>query len=155
VAGVHDTNGSPLNPLGHWQTVTWLRTSHSASTPHDVEQGLMHLELTHTLFDAHSSLLRHSTRRQFVYGSPSKPERHAHTARKLRATHSALEPQGKLAHKSDDWRKLLEPLGDEPTKLLVKLDGDENELSREPLFRMRPLVSPESVMEHRVNGSPL
>lgn len=77
-----------------------------------------------------------------MYGSPSKPERHAHTARKLRATHSALEPQGKLAHKSDDWRKLLEPLGDEPTKLLVKLDGDENELSREPLFRMRPLVSP-------------
>ncbi len=59
VAGVHDTNGSPLNPLGHWQTVTWLRTSHSASTPHDVEQGLMHLELTHTLFDAHSSLPAH------------------------------------------------------------------------------------------------
>ena len=54
-ARVQEVNGSPVNPVGQRHTVTWLRTSHSASTPQDVEHGLMHWKLWHTLFEGHSA----------------------------------------------------------------------------------------------------
>ena len=55
-----ETNGSPVNPCGHWQTVKWFLTVHSASTPQNVKQGLMQRRLRQTLSLAQSEFSKQS-----------------------------------------------------------------------------------------------
>lgn len=97
---MQETKGSPVNPLGQVHTVMWLRTLHSASTPQEVEHGLMQRLCWHTLSDGQSTFSMHSERLQPVYGSPSNPPRQEQTARLLRIKQLALDPHVNPEHRS-------------------------------------------------------
>lgn len=114
-----ETKGSPVNPLGQVHTVMWLRTEQSASTPQDVEHGLMQRLCWQILSDAQSTLSKHSERLQLVYGSPSNPERHEQTARLLRIKQLAFDPHENPEHRSSLFE--LNP----PELKLPKLDPPE------------------------------
>ena len=53
-------NGSPLNPVGHWQIGWWFWTLHTALGPHAPGQGSIHLSRTQALLLGHSALMEHS-----------------------------------------------------------------------------------------------